>query len=142
VRSGRHVPQPPWHQWTHLPPRSRVGTGADILIAGFNLAGTSTKQVLIRAVGPGLAAFNVTGTLVDPSLTVVNANTGAVIASNNDWSATLAPTFARVGAFPLPAGSRDAALLVTLPAGASYTVQVAGADGGTGEALVEIYEVF
>lgn len=126
----------------NLSARSRVGTGADILIAGFNISGTGAKQALIRAVGPGLAALNVTGFLADPTLTVVNANTGAVIASNNDWSSTLAPTFTRVGAFPLTNGSRDAALLVTLPAGASYTVQVAGADGGTGEAIVEIYEVF
>jgi hypothetical protein len=121
--------------------RSRVGTGADILIAGFNVAGTSTKQVLIRAIGPGLAAFNVTGTLADPSLQVLNS-AGAVVASNDNWSATLAPTFVRVGAFPLTAGSRDAALLVNLAAGASYTVQVSGADGGTGEALIEVYEVF
>jgi len=125
----------------NLSARSRVGTGSDILIAGFNLSGTSSKQVLIRAIGPGLAAFNVTGTLADPSLQVLNS-AGAVVASNNDWSATLAPTFTRVGAFPLTNGSRDAALLVTLPAGASYTVQVSGADGGTGEALIEIYEVF
>jgi hypothetical protein len=45
-----------------------------------------------------------------------------------------------VGAFALTPGSRDAALLTTLAPG-SYTVQVSGADGGTGEALVEIYEV-
>jgi sugar lactone lactonase YvrE len=125
----------------NLSARSRVGTGADILIAGFNLTGTSTKQVLIRAIGPGLAAFNVSGTLTDPSLQVLNS-AGAVIASNDNWAAALAPTFARVGAFPLIAGSRDAALLVNLAAGTSYTVQVAGADGGTGEALIEIYEVF
>lgn len=126
----------------NLSARSQVGTGADILIAGFNVSGANSKQVLIRAIGPGLAGFNLTGFLADPALTVLNANTGAVIATNDNWNATLAPTFVRVGAFPLTAGSCDAALLVTLPAGASYTVQVSGADGGAGEALVEIYEVF
>lgn len=125
----------------NLSARSRVGTEADILIAGFNLTGTSTKQVLIRAIGPGLAPFNVPGTLVDPSLQVLSAG-GTVLASNDNWDSALAPTFVRVGGFPLSPGSRDAAVIVNLPAGASYTVQVAGADGGTGEALVEIYEVF
>ena len=47
---------------------------------------------------------------------------------------------ARVGAFALAANSKDAALFVELPAG-GYTVQVSGADGGTGLALVEVYEV-
>ncbi|MFM8335825.1 MAG: hypothetical protein ACKODK_09695, partial [Opitutaceae bacterium] len=61
---------------------------------------------------------------------------------NDNWAATLAPTFAQVGAFPLNNGSRDAALLVTVPAGATYTIQVSGVNNGTGEALVEVYEVF
>jgi hypothetical protein len=59
---------------------------------------------------------------------------------NDNWSPTLASTFSAVGAFSLPAGSRDAALLMTLASGA-YSVQVKGADGGSGEAVVEIYEV-
>jgi hypothetical protein len=58
---------------------------------------------------------------------------------NDNWSESLAPTFEQAGAFSLPVGSRDAALITALPPG-SYTVQIKGADGGTGEALVEIYE--
>ena len=57
-------------------------------------------------------------------------------------AATLAPTFAQIGAFPLTPASRDAALLVTLPAGSTYTIQVSGVSNTTGEALVEVYEVF
>jgi hypothetical protein len=119
--------------------RNRVGTGDDILIAGFNIAGTGAKQVLIRAVGPGLTALGVSGTLVDPRLDVFN-HANVRIIDNDNWAASLATTFSAVGAFPLPNGSRDAALLTTLPVG-SYTVQVRGADGGTGEAVVEVYEV-
>jgi hypothetical protein len=59
-----------------------------------------------------------------------------------NWNASLGPVFAQVGAFPLSAGTRDAAPLVTLPAGNTYTVQVSGVNNGTGEALIEIYEVF
>lgn len=121
--------------------RNQVGTGSDILIAGVALSGIGSKQVLIRAVGPTLAAFGVAGALVDPRLQVLNAS-GATVATNDNWDASLAPYFSQVGAFALADGSKDAALLVTLEAGATYTVQVAGADGGKGEALVEIYEVF
>jgi hypothetical protein len=119
--------------------RNRVGTGDDILIAGFTVAGTGTKQVLIRAVGPGLVAFGVPGTLVDPRLDVFNS-AGIRVAENDNWAAGLAPTFTAVGAFTLSSGSRDAAILATLPIGA-YTVQVRGADNGTGDAIVEVYEV-
>jgi len=118
--------------------RNRVGTGSDILIAGFTISGNSSKTVLIRAVGPALAVFGVPGVLVDPKLEVYSGATK--INENDTWSAALADTFTRVGAFALSAGSKDAALVVTLSPG-SYTVLVSGADGGTGEALVEIYEV-
>ncbi len=119
--------------------RNRVGTGDNILIAGFNITGTGTKQLLIRAVGPKLGDFQVTGFLADPILEVYSG-ASVKITENNDWSPALAATFSAVGAFALEPGSRDAALLTSLPPG-SYTVQVRGAAGGTGEALVEIYEV-
>jgi hypothetical protein len=79
--------------------------------------------------------------LADPTLRVVDGK-GMAIASNDNWVATLAPTFVQVGAFPLTAASRDAALLVTLPAGGTYTIQVSGVNNATGEALIEVYEVF
>ncbi|MEO6246293.1 MAG: immunoglobulin domain-containing protein [Opitutaceae bacterium] len=119
--------------------RNIVGTGDNILIAGFNVAGTGTKQLLIRAVGPKLAAFGVPGTLVDPKLELYSG-AGVKIAENDNWLASLAPSFDAVGAFQLDVGSRDAALLATLAPG-SYTVQVSGVANGTGEALVEVYEV-
>ena len=119
--------------------RNQVGTGDNILIAGFNIAGTGTKRLLIRAVGPTLAAFGVTGLLVDPKLEVYDS-AGVKVTENDTWDPALAVTFSAVGAFSLNAGSRDAALLTTLAAG-GYTVWVRGSDGGTGEALVEIYEV-
>jgi len=121
--------------------RNRVGTGSDILIAGFAISGTGTKQVLIRAVGPTLINFGVTGTLADPKLEIFDSNRRS-IASNDNWSSDLSTTFTQVGAFPLPAGSRDATILTTLNAGSTYTVQVSGVNNGTGEALLEIYEVF
>ncbi|MSU73432.1 MAG: hypothetical protein EXS43_14020 [Opitutus sp.] len=125
----------------NLSARNRVGTGADILIAGFTISGAGSKQVLIRAVGPTLATFGVQGPLADPTLRLIDGR-GVTVASNDNWTAALASTFVQVGAFPLAAASRDAALLVTLPAGGTYTIQVSGVNNGTGEALIEVYEVF
>ena len=59
----------------------------------------------------------------------------------DSWSPSLAATFAQVGAFALPAASRDSAVVVTLAAGRSYTAQVSGVGDTTGEALVEVYEL-
>ncbi len=127
-------------RFSNLSPRTRVGTGGDILIAGFALAGTTSKTVLLRAVGPALAAFGLTGTLADPVLEIYRDN--VKIAANDDWGggAELQAAFAAVGAFVLPLAGKDAALKITLPAG-SYSAQVRGANGTTGIALVEIYEV-
>lgn len=122
----------------NLSARTQVGTGANILIAGFTLGGATSKTVLIRAVGPGLAPFGVTGLLVDPKLDLYASS--VLIATNDNWdgAATLGAAFAKVGAFALPATSRDAALLVTLAPG-SYTAQVSGIANTTGIALVEVY---
>ena len=124
----------------NLSARTQVGTGGDILITGFNLSGTGPRRLLIRAVGPTLAAFGVTGTLADPKLDVYSGTT--VIASNDNWDSTATPlaTQTAAGAFQLAPGSRDAVLIVNLAPG-SYTAQVSGVGNTTGVALVEIYEL-
>ncbi len=124
----------------NLSARSNVGTADSSLIAGFSLNGTGSKRLLIRAIGPRLAAFGVTGGLSDPRLDIYNA-AGTVLASNDDWAASLASVFAQVSAFALTTGSKDAAVAVTLPAGASYTAVISGVNGATGEAMIEIYEL-
>jgi len=125
-------------RFSNLSARNKVGAGANILIAGFTLSGTGTRNLLIRAVGPKLAEFGVSGVLQDPKLQIYRGQT--VIAENDNWASSLSTTFSSVGAFGLTAGSKDAALVIPLQAG-SYTVQVSGADGGIGEAIVEIYEL-
>jgi alpha-tubulin suppressor-like RCC1 family protein len=125
-------------RFTSLSARNRVGTGANILIAGFSLSGEGRRNLLIRAVGPTLGVFGVPSVLSDPKLEIYQGSTK--IGENDNWAATLSTTFSSVGAFGLTAGSRDAAIAVSLAAG-GYTVQVSGADGGVGEALVEIYEL-
>jgi hypothetical protein len=121
-------------------PLSFIATGA-IVTPGFVLQGTQSMRVLIRAIGPGLAAFGVPDTVVDPQLALFN-DKSVKIAENNDWGGTgeLTAAFNRVGAFGLPANSKDAAVLVTLQPGL-YSVQVSGVNTTTGVALVEVYEV-
>lgn len=120
--------------------RARVGMGSDILIAGFTIAGTAPKRVLIRGIGPTLGNLGVADTLADPKLEIIRGGSTTVLASNDNWDAPLAPTFTGVGAFALTPGSRDSALVVTLDPG-SYTAQVSGVGNGTGIAIVEVYEL-
>ncbi len=127
---------------TNLSALNFVGTGGNILTAGFTLRGTGTKRLLIRAVGPGLTALGVGGVLLNPQLEVYAGQTK--LTSNDDWSSTLASTFASVGAFGLTVGSRDAALIVDLSAsdsGTGYSVQVSGVNNTTGNAIIEVYEL-
>ncbi|HTZ21307.1 MAG TPA: hypothetical protein VMC06_10530 [Opitutaceae bacterium] len=122
-----------------LSARGLTGNGDQTLIAGFAISGNSNKQLLLRGVGPGLSSFAVSGFLADPALTLFNV-AGTVLQQNNDWGGTTALTnvFTQVGAFSLPANSKDAALLATLPSGV-YTAHLT-AQGGTGVALVEAYD--
>ena len=116
------------------------------LTAGFVVGGSTSKTVLIRAIGPrlGLAPFNIPGVMAAPTMILINTTTGATIATNSAWGGDpqIAGVANSVGAFAVTdAASKDAMLLVTLAPG-SYTAQVgpaAGTPGGT--VIVEAYEV-
>ncbi len=129
---------------TNVSARNRVGTGANVLIAGVTISGTAPKTLLIRGVGPTLSVFSVPGVLADPKLEIFNSNQ-VKIAENDTWSPSLEPVFLAVGAFALTPGSKDAALVISLPPGpngsAGYTIQLSGVASGTGEGLIEVYEV-
>jgi probable HAF family extracellular repeat protein len=127
----------------NLSARAGVGTGGNVLIAGFVINGSGTKSVLLRGVGPTLALdpFDVTGALANPQLSLVDSATGANVVTATAWggSPTLSSVFTQVGAFPLAANSADSATLQTLAAG-NYTSVISGANSTTGVALVEIYD--
>jgi hypothetical protein len=125
----------------NLSVRSSAGAGDRNLAVGFVISGTGTKQVLIRGVGPGLSQFAVVGVLPDPALKLFNG-AGQLVESNLAWGGSdlLLKAFNQVGAFTLPLGSGDSALLTTLAAGQS-TAQVSSATNLTGVTLVEAYEV-
>lgn len=120
--------------------RSVAGTGKNTQIAGFVVSPGEDKQVLIRAVGPGLESQGVDDFVADPSITVFNAD-GDPIAENDDWvAAEIGDTFEAVGAFDLDANSADAAILLTLAPGL-YTTHVGNTSGVEGIVLLEVYEV-
>jgi hypothetical protein len=124
----------------NLSTRGQVGTGANILIAGFVVSGAAPKQVLVRAIGPSLTQFGITGALTDTQLQLFNGT--SLIASNDNWNgaANISTASNQAGAFPLSPSSLDSVILATLPPG-SYTAQVSGVGGRTGVALVELYDM-
>jgi sugar lactone lactonase YvrE len=125
--------------------RGQVGTGANILIPGFAVAGAGQETLLIRGVGPSLGQFNISGTLLPVPVLTVFDSSGKVIASNKGWgsAATSPPIVAAetaVGAFLLGDNTSDCALILTLTAG-TYTAQISSGDGSAGIALAEVYEM-
>lgn len=124
----------------NLSTRGQVGTGDNVLIAGFVVGGTTAKQILIRAIGPSLTQFGITSALANPQLQVFSGS--ALITSNDNWGgdAGISGASGSVGAFPLITTSLDSVVLISLQPGA-YTAKVNGAAGGTGVALVELYDV-
>ena len=110
---------------------------------GFVVSGGAKARVLIRAVGPGLAAFGLAGVAADPRLTVIRMSDNQTVAQNDDWSANAASVTAAgtaTGAFALPAGSKDAALVAELEPGA-YSVRLQNATTASGLILAELFQV-
>jgi hypothetical protein len=120
--------------------RAQVANGPQMLMAGFAVSGSGSKQLLVRGIGPTLAEFGVQGTLSQPQLALMAAD-GSTLASDGAWGggADLAALMATAGAFALFPNSADSALAQTVSAG-TYTAQVSGAGGTSGIALVEVFD--
>ncbi|MBE0528261.1 MAG: hypothetical protein IH629_03540, partial [Thermoleophilia bacterium] len=116
--------------------RGPIFTGNDVMIGGFVIGGASPKQVLVTARGPSLAPFGVTGAMANPTLQLFSGQ--AMIAANDDFGT--APNLAQIQASGVaPTDPTESAILATLNPGA-YTAIVSGAGGGTGVAIVEVFE--
>jgi hypothetical protein len=125
---------------SNLSTRGYVGTGDNVLIGGIIISGTTAKNLIVRAIGPTLAAppFSLAGTLANPTIELHNAS-GALLSSNDDWaSSTQAGAIAASGY--APQNPAEAAILATLPAG-NYTAIVRGLNGTTGIALMDAYDL-
>ena len=118
--------------------RGPVMTADQVLIGGFIVGGSETKDVVLRAIGPSLAAAGISEALSDPTVELRNAS-GSLVDSNDNWGDY--PKAAQIQSEGLaPTQPTESALQVTLNPG-SYTAIVRGANGATGVALVEIYDL-
>jgi hypothetical protein len=134
-------PNADYQRLVNISTRGIVTPDDGVLIGGFIVTGNHPKTLLIRGVGPALSNFGLAGVLADPALTLYQDS--KVIATNAGWanSAAIAVATTQTGAFALPSGSKDAAVLITLNPGA-YTAQIKSAKNvSSGVALIEIYEV-
>jgi len=117
--------------------RGQVGTGDNILIGGLIVGGSTPKPVVIRALGPTLTQFGVTGVLADPYLELRDGN-GNLVEANDDWEQS--PEAAIITADGMaPPNAKESAIAQTLSPG-NYTALVSGVGGTTGTALVEVYD--
>jgi hypothetical protein len=116
--------------------RGTVSTGDALMIAGTIVGGTTGQVVLVRGLGPSLAA-SVPNVLPDPQLSLIDPF-GQTIATNDNWQDTQANEIAATGL--APTNTLEAAILAPLLPGA-YTAILSDVNGATGVGLVEIYNI-
>jgi hypothetical protein len=118
--------------------RALVGTGNDIVIAGFILGNNSNStRLVLRGIGPSLTAFGVPNALADPTLEVRNSD-GSLVASNDDWQGD--PAHAELTAAGLaPTNPKESGIALNLGPGA-YTGLLSGAGNSTGVGVIEVYD--
>lgn len=108
-----------------------------------NAYGSGSRPLLVRAAGPSLASLGLGGAMRDPTMTLRDANSGARVASNDDWAgaSALRNAFQAVGAFPFADNNtKDAAIFQSaLPVG-SYLVEIKDAASAGGRVLAELYD--
>ena len=119
--------------------RAFVGTGGNIVIAGFILGGNSgDTRVVLRGLGPSLVSMGVPDPLANPTLELRDSN-GALLGLNNDWGDDMGQMEELIAAGLAPTNPLESGIAATLPPG-QYTTLLAGLNNGTGIGLVEVYE--
>ena len=117
--------------------RGFVLTDENVMIGGLIITGDLRSQLVLRGIGPSLSNFGVPDVLADPLLELHDGN-GALIQANNDWRDTQEVALQNTGL--APTNSLESAILISVPPG-NYTAILKGADGGTGNGLVEVYKL-
>ena len=122
---------------TNISTRLQAGTGDHVVIVGFIVGGTGAKQILVRALGPTLTLFNVTGVLADPFLSLFDGS-GNVLWNNDNWKDSQQAAIQATGLAP-PNDFESAILRIVQPG--NYTAIVSGKNNTTGVALLEVYDI-
>jgi cytochrome c peroxidase len=128
---------PPASQTVNLSTRMQVQTGDKVGIGGFIITGNAPKRVLVRALGPSLDRFGLSGLLADPTITL-NGPAGFAPVVNDNWQATQEDQIKATGL--APGNPRESAIVATLAPG-NYSAVLSGADGGAGTGILEIYDL-
>ena len=131
--------EPAQHQLLNVSTRGLVQSGQNVLIAGFVIAGAAPQgtPIVVRALGPSLAAFGITNPLPDPILELRDAS-GTLLASNNDWKDTQQQAITNTTL--APTDDHESAISISLGGGA-FTAIVGSATGEAGTAVVEVYNL-
>ena len=117
--------------------RGEVGSGDNVLIGGFIIAGDDPTRVIVRAIGPSLTAYGVAGALPDPILELHSPD-GSLIYENDDWRSDQEQQILDTAIAPTE--DREAAIVATLTPG-NYTAVIRGRGNNTGVALIEVYNL-
>jgi len=116
--------------------RGQVTSNNDV-IGGLIIGGTDATRMIVRALGPSLAAYGVAAPLNDPYLELHNSN-GTLLAANDNWRSTQEQEIIQT-TIP-PPDDQEAAIVATLTPG-NYTAVVHGVNDTTGVTLVEAYDL-
>ena len=123
----------------NLSTRAFVGTGGNVVIAGFVLGpNISNDRIVIRGLGPSLSAFGITNALADPTLELRDEN-GVLVFANSDWQDNASQAAQITAAGLAPTNTKESAIAATLPAGL-YTAILAGVNNSQGVGIVEVYD--
>jgi len=114
--------------------RAAVQNGDSVLIGGLIVVGQSVMDAIVRAIGPSLP---IPAAMADPTLEVRDGS-GNLLASNDDWRSTQQTAILNSGV--APTRDEESAIVWTFTPG-SYTAIVRGANGATGVAVVEVYQL-
>ena len=131
------IPAIPFARALNISTRVSVGTGERVSIAGFIITGAVPKKILIRGIGPSLAANGVPNPLPDPVLALFDG-AGKQVRLNNNWRDSQPDEIAATGL--APQDNLESAIVATLSEG-HFTAVLTGNNGVTGNGLVEIYDL-
>lgn len=131
------LPFTPPAKMVNISTRVFVDIGERVSIAGFIVSGNVSKKILVRGIGPSLAASGVPNSLADPALTLFDES-GSALIINENWQDSQAAEIMATG-IP-PQNDLESAIVATLAPG-RYTAVLTGANGTAGNGLVEIYDL-
>lgn len=123
---------PPVHL-ANISTRLAVGTGDNVLIAGFTITGSQPKKIMLRALGPLLPVLE---NLADPTLELHDSS--GTVAANDNWRDTQQDEV-KATTIP-PSNDYESSIVKSLSPGA-YTAVLAGKGATTGVAVVEVYDL-